>query len=874
MRHKKTPKGFSLCFLALFVSLLVFALYLFGQQPDPIADKEISIAPWLKLGPCPTPFPAFFDSKHNEYEIQDFLNFNEFDIDGLEPKAEDTITWYDGSTAVWETIQTRDQEIRLDYNSEIPASAYLAVYIKTGKFIKGQIRLASPQPFRIYLDGIHIRTKAEYSTQPAEKISIDISLETGVHLLLIKSVYLKNENSSWVLRASFNYTDRIENPRPIITLSPERPMNLTHLLDGPKITNVSISPDGSLAAVSFRETLPPSDASESWIELVRIENRELFQTYRGGTRIDSVNWAPTGRRFSYTTRDNSRGTIWIVDIETGQAKPLIKNIQNLGPHTWSPDETYLIYSIREQGAGDRPGVKRIINMSDRQPGWRDRSFLYKVNLTSGVRQRLTSGELTTSLNGISPDGQKLLFTRIVEDYSERPYSKTEVFILDLKTLRPSLIWEGRWFNGVQWNPNGQQLLFLGGPSAFGTLGINLHNDTIPNEYDTQAYLFDLADSHVEPISKDFDPAINQAMWSQTENCLYFVTNDRSFRHLYRYNLFTKEFEYIECGVEVLGAFSLAREKPIAVYTGSSAAAPPKSFVIDLRLRESRLLHDPGKEQFSNVMFGDVRRWTCKNKNGVEIEGRVYYPPDFTPEKKYPCIVYYYGGTSPVTRDFGGRYPKNLWAAQGYVVYVLQPSGATGFGQEFSAAHVNDWGLSVADEIIHCVTQFLSAHSFVDSYRVGCIGASYGGFMTMLLLTRTNIFTAAVAHAGISSISSYWGEGFWGYAYSAYATANSFPWNRKDIYINQSALFNADKISTPLLLLHGSVDTNVPPGESTQLFTALKLLGREVEYIQIYDQDHHILTYNKRILWTKTIMAWFDRWLKREADWWYYLYPSH
>ncbi len=873
MRYTMKRNGFRIWAITLVMTLLIITFSSAFQQSDPIASKEISISYWLKLGPFSTPLPAFHDSKNNEFDHEDFLRFNEVDILKMKPRVDSTFTWHDGSTAVWQTIQAKDQEIKFEYDSEDPATAYMTAYIDIEKFTKGQIHIASPQPFRVYLDGRRIRTKAEYNTTAADKIKIDVNLETGVHLLLIKSVYQKNENSYWGLRASLNYTDRVENPRPKITLSSKQRMSIPHLLDGPKVTDVSISPDGSLTAVSFREIQPPRDASESWIELYRTESRELFQTYRGGTRISSINWASTGNKFSYTTLENTRGTIWIADIETGQSKPLLKNIQNLGPHTWSPDETYLIYAISEQGAEDRPGVKRVINMSDRQPGWRDRSFLYKVNLASGARQRLTAGQLTTALNGISPNGQKLLFTRTVEDYTERPYSKTEIFVLDLKTLQPSLLWEGPWFNGAQWSPEGNRLLILGGPSVFGSLGINLPNDTVPNEYDTQAYLFDLATNSIEPISKNFDPAINLAVWSQTENCIYFVTNDRSFRHLYRYNLLTKEFEYIECGVEVLGAFSLARKNPIAVYTGSSAAVPPKSFVIDLRTRESRLLLDPGKSDFSSVSFGDVKRWTCKNKNGVEIEGRVYYPPDFSPGKKYPCIVYYYGGTSPVTRDFGGRYPKNLWAAQGYIVYVLQPSGATGFGQEFSAAHVNDWGLTVADEIVHCVTQFLSAHSFIDSNHVGCIGASYGGFMTMLLQTRTNIFAAAVAHAGISSISSYWGEGFWGYAYSAYATANSFPWNRKDIYVNQSALFNADKISTPLLLLHGSVDTNVPPGESTQLFTALKLLGREVEYIQIYDQNHHILTYNKRILWTKTIMAWFDRWLKRESDWWYYLYPS-
>ena len=146
-------------------------------------------------------------------------------------------------------------------------------------------------------------------------------------------------------------------------------------------------------------------------------------------------------------------------------------------------------------------------------------------------------------------------------------------------------------------------------------------------------------------------------------------------------------------------------------------------------------------------------------------------------------------------------------------------------------------------------------------------------MTMLLQTRTDIFSAAVAHAGISSISSYWGEGYWGYLYSAVASANSFPWNNKKLYIEQSPLFYADKINTPLLLLHGSSDKNVPPGESRQLYTALKLLGKEAELIEIKGQDHHILDYKKRIKWQKTIFAWFDRWLKDLPEWWENLYPE-
>ncbi|MCB0315101.1 MAG: prolyl oligopeptidase family serine peptidase, partial [Calditrichaeota bacterium] len=128
------------------------------------------------------------------------------------------------------------------------------------------------------------------------------------------------------------------------------------------------------------------------------------------------------------------------------------------------------------------------------------------------------------------------------------------------------------------------------------------------------------------------------------------------------------------------------------------------------------------------------------------------------------------------------------------------------------------------------------------------------------------------HAGISALSSYWGEGFWGYLYSSVASANSFPWNRRDLYVDHSPLFNADKVTTPLLLLHGDSDTNVPRGESDQFYLALKLLGKTVEYVQVAGQDHHILDYKKRIIWQKTILAWFDRYLKGQPEWWGELYP--
>lgn len=843
-------------------------------------EKEHSISAWLLLGPFSTPLPAFHDEEKKEYSLKDFLLFESLDLSSLKPRADASFKLPTGVIIQWKTVAAGDRGIELARGSNSSSTAYLGAYIDVRRWMKANITLQSSQLLNVYLDGKVVASKSSIEkaaegkpSNGGKKVSGDLILETGKHLLLVKTVFDPESGADWTIQATLSYNERYAPPEPVLTLSSHEWMTIKHLLDGPKVTGASISADGSLAAVSKSQSLPPGDESEAWVEIYDLAGSRLMHTYRGDMAISQVNWAPQGKIFSYTSRDKEGGTIWIVDLEKGTSVPLLKKVKNLGGHTWSPDGSFLVYSVSEEGPKDQKGVKRFQNLADRQPGWRSRSYLYKITMAGRIIQKMTAGELSTPLQSIHPDGKSVLFVRTIIDYSERPFSITELYTLDLTSLDTKLLWKGKWFSRADWSPDGKRILVLGGPSTFGAAGVHVPEGTVPNELDTQVFIFDPLTGTAEPISKNFNPSIDAAIWSQSEDCIYFLAIDRSYRHLFRYDLKKKAFAMVDSGVEVIERIAIARNKPLAVFTGSSANIPPKAYFLNMPRQKTEILDDPGKDDFSDVTFGEVRRWTFKNRRGRYIEGRVYYPPDFDRSKKYPCIVYYYGGTSPVTREFGGRYPKNLYAANGYVVYVMQPSGATGFGQDFSALHVNDWGLIVADEIIDGVKKFLEAHPFVDARRIGCMGASYGGFMTMAILTRTNIFSAAVAHAGISSISSYWGEGYWGYWYNAYAAANSFPWNRKDIYVNQSPLFSADKISTPLLLLHGSEDTNVPPGESTQLFTALKILGREVEYIQILDQNHHIMNYTKRIIWTKTILSWFDNWLKGQPEWWSGLYPD-
>lgn len=128
------------------------------------------------------------------------------------------------------------------------------------------------------------------------------------------------------------------------------------------------------------------------------------------------------------------------------------------------------------------------------------------------------------------------------------------------------------------------------------------------------------------------------------------------------------------------------------------------------------------------------------------------------------MVYYYGGCTPTSRLLEFFYPLQVLAGQGYGVLVLNPSGTIGFGQEFASRHVRAWGKRTADDIIEGVREFCRENTWIDSTKIGCMGASYGGFMTQYLLTQTDLFAAAISHAGISNIASYWGGGYWGYSY--------------------------------------------------------------------------------------------------------------
>jgi dipeptidyl aminopeptidase/acylaminoacyl peptidase len=852
------------------VRLLITAALLLAALPaaaDEAAPAPAPVTPEavLTAGPVPVALPAFHDADRAGVSLDDLLGELPAVPGPAAPAAGRGFSGPGGGKA-W----TESATASFAPPAEGAAAAWTAVYAATDRWQKAKLTVVTPRACKAVVDGKAVSlAKGEGDT-----LTADLELEIGKHVVVLRSLYDPAVEGDWSLAVSVTPAAEAGDGSLVLSTSPERVTDIRLVLDAPRCNNVALAPDGSLAALSLAEIRTGSD-SESWLEIRSTRDGKLVDLWRGDGAPSGLRWLDEGRRLTWRTDTGGKATIWLRDLDEGTIDAVVTGVEKMGSWRWAPDGSYVVYEINREPEADKRKVKRVTNPADRQGWYRNRSHLVQAFAPGGMERRLTAGPVSPGSWRISPDGSSLLFFIEEQDLAARPYFTSEMWLMDLETLTVEKLLDDRWIGGAEFSPDGRDLVLSGSPSAFDGLGRNLPEGVQANDYGGQLYLWNLEDRTPAPLTREFRPDVSGVDWCAADGRIYARCTDTQYVTIWRLKPGKGEprWEQVDTGLGAVNEIALPRKGSTAVVRGTDATTPNRVHTVDLKSGKVKLLLDPGAEAWRDVVFGASEPWAATLPNGETLDGRIWYPVGFDPQKTYPVIVYYYGGTSPIDVSFGGRYPKNVWAGQGYAVYVPNPSGATGYGQEYAARHVNDWGRITAMEVIEGTKAFLAAHPWADAGAVGCMGASYGGFLTEYVITQTDIFSAAVSHAGISSISSYWGEGLWGYAYGARALAGSFPWSDRDLYVEQSALFNADRITTPLLLVHGDSDTNVPVGESDQLFVALKMLGREVEYVQVQGQDHWVIDHDQRIVWNDTIMAFFARHLKGRPQWWNALYPE-
>lgn len=640
-----------------------------------------------------------------------------------------------------------------------------ATNLRAERFMKGKLNVYSPARFEVFVNGEskQVKETAEDSLSQVRPTAVSLRMDPEAdYEIVIKLLSSADDKMQPMLKCEFEKEKDFADVACRMAPDMKRRFSLFNTNFGSRASRVSLSPNGKYLLTRYSDNYDVK-RSRTRCELTEVKTGRVILPNAN----EKMNWMPNSNKLYYTVMGEEQNDLVVFDPATMREEVLLKNVPE-GYFSWSPTEDYLIYMLTDEGEKVSGPLKRLLHPDDRIPNSRDRYYLMKYDVATGLSERLTYGSHNVYLNDISPDGKKLLCSTSKPDITQCPFSLSSLFEIDLATLQADTLvaWDA-YLGSASYSPDGKQLLVTGSPSAFGGIGKNCGEHPIANDFDTQAFIMDLATKKVQAITRDFNPTVSLVQWNRVDGCIYFDTTDGDCRHIYRYVPKTGGFEMLPLEEDVITSFTLANDNPVvAAYVGGGNTSTGVAYTYDTKKKVSTLLANPMKPILDKIELGQMEEWNFTASDGTEIKGMVCLPPSFDPNKKYPLIVYYYGGTTPTTRGITSPYCAQLFASRDYVVYVIQPSGAIGYGQEFSARHVNAWGERTADEIIEGTKKFCAAHPFVNDKRIGCLGASYGGFMTMYLQTKTDMFAAAASHAGISNVTSYWGEGYWGYSYNS------------------------------------------------------------------------------------------------------------
>ena len=367
------------------------------------------------------------------------------------------------------------------------------------------------------------------------------------------------------------------------------------------------------------------------------------------------------------------------------------------------------------------------------------------------------------------------------------------------------------------------------------------------------------------VTEAFQSGVDDYCWAPDGKTLYFVGVWHATSMIHSTNL-KGEVKQLTDGMYDYTSVAMLNNKQLLTKRHSLSEAD-ELFTVDLKKKNAVTRITKENDQiFSQLQMGKVEaRWT-KTVDGKDMLSWVVYPANFNPNKKYPTLLFCQGGPqSPVSQFWSYRWNLQLMAANDYIIIAPNRRGLPGFGMEWLEDISTNYGG-------HCMDDYLSAiddiakEPYVDKDRLGCVGASFGGYSVYWLAGHHNKrFKAFIAHDGFFNMEQQYleTEELWFTNWDlggAYWEKNNPAVQRS--YANSPHLF-VDKWDTPILCIHGEKDFRILASQGMAAFNAAKLRGVPAQLLIFPDENHWVLKPQNGILWQRTFFAWLDKWLKPE-----------
>ncbi|HEY9401987.1 MAG TPA: S9 family peptidase, partial [Pyrinomonadaceae bacterium] len=657
-----------------------------------------------------------------------------------------------------------------------------------------------------------------------------------------------------------------------------RPLTIDDLLKVRRVGDPQLSPDGRLVAYQISDPDKAANRSRTHIYLIPVEGGQPVQLTTGDTSASSPRWSPDGKRIAFVRG----GQIHTMDATGGDVKKITSISTGAGDPVWSPDGRWLAFvsDIYPTCADDACNQKRDAEAEaskvkakviDRLlyrhwASWKDgkRTHVFVVSSDGGAARDLTPGDFDAppfSLGGptdyaFSPDSRELAFARNTEKV-EATSTNNDIFIVPLAGGEPQRITgdnKGSDQSPV-YSPDGRYLAYR----SQATAGFESAR--------WRLMLYDRQTKKTRELTSKFDAYVEGFTFAPDGKHIYFVSGERGRHPIF---MVSTEGDHL---MKVLDGFNddlkISADGKTLVFTRTSATLPTEIF-------RARLL-DPMRVDTNTVAqvtktndaylagFGltPAEELTWEGGGGTKVSGWLIKPANFSAGKKYPLVVLIHGGPQGAWNDaWSYRWNPQIFASAGYMVFMPNPRGSTGFGQQFTDEISGDWAGKVYTDIMNGVAQVASRPD-VDRERVGAAGGSYGGYMVNWILGHNDDprvrFKALVSHAGVFNLVSMYGvtEELWFPEWEFKGT----PWDNPELYTRWSPHLHAKNFKTPTLVTHGEIDFRVPIDQGLQLFTALQKQNVESKLVYFPDEGHWILKPANSEHWYSSVLAWLGKHLQ-------------
>ena len=625
-----------------------------------------------------------------------------------------------------------------------------------------------------------------------------------------------------------------------------------------------LSPDGRTVAYELTTIDGPANEYRGSIWLAPVDgSAEPRQFTSGSTRDASPVWSPDGSRIAFTSKRASKSMqLFVIPIEGGEALQLTELSEDVEELDWSPDGTKIVFSARvrdledQQEDRNRPPLRltRLMFRLD-DVGWTvgRRRHLFTVPADgSGDPTQLTFGDFEDSAPAWSPDGDRIAFTSARhENWDIEP--TTALYVVAASGGDPDALTDPKtsaW--APSWSPDGTRLAYHYCPELF------------DEPRHSQIAVLDVASRDRRILTSSLDrqcvpfPQMRVPLWRDDE--LLFCIEDHGNWHLYSVaSDGSREPRLLRGGT--LGITGYDTAGSTTVYSTSEPTTMPELFNDDLRLT------NVGRDFVDERELVSPERFVATSQDGTEVEAWIMRPAGFEENKTYPVLLNIHGGPFA---QYGNKFfdEFQVYAGAGYVVVYSNPSWSSGYSEAWARAirgpSEDGPGMGSVDhqDVEAVLDTALDRYAFCDPDRLGVMGGSYGGYMTSWMIAHSDRFKAACSERAVTSWYSMHGSSDLGWAFKGYI--GSFLFEDPEAWLKISPLSFATKITTPLLILHSESDLRCDIEQGEQLFTTLRLLQRDVEFVRFPGESHELSRSGNplhRVQRFEILLEFFDKHLK-------------